>query len=334
MKNTERIIPTVWISERAGFDNLIEAFINKGIKEIRINCTRHSINEYKKEIYKFQEKNGANLDLLIDVPIPKKKVRIFYDWNGNEKKLLNNKVYRILRKEDPNKQAQDIFVDDDDYYALQKIPSKSELTIGENCAKVKIESTSVDEIYVRCVTGGTVAYGKYITSPEMRFANCSENIVKSYIDLANSTSCKSVALSFVENAEEINWIRNMLKGNTKIISKIETIEGVKNINEIINASDGIMIARGDLLINVGYELFAKSCNDIVMACEKCKKKYYFATGIFESYSIDRKIPSRSELCELFNIFKYTSASVILEYNKCKTSSQAIDVLDIIEGVIV
>lgn len=333
MKKIERIIPTVWISERPGFDELIDAFIREGIKKIRVNCTRHSIDEYKKAIKGFQEGKGASFNLLIDVPIPKKKVRIFYDWQGCEKKLLKNEMYHIIRRSDTRKQPQDIYVDDDDYCALQKIPKGSVLTIGENCAKVKMESTSVDDIYVKGVSEGAVAYGKYITSPEMRYADCNEIIVKEYIDLVNSITCHSIALSFVENAEEVNRIRDMLNGNTKIISKIETTEGVKNISEIISVSDEIMVARGDLLINTGYELFAKSCHDIVVACEKYNKQYYFATGIFESYSTDKRTPSRSELCELFSMLKYTNSGVVLEYNKCKTSEQAIEVLDIIRGMV-
>lgn len=334
MNRIERIIPTVWINNQPEFDELVNVFLERGVKKIRVNCTRHSIAEYKKVISDFQKGKGDLFELIIDIPIPKKKVRIFYDWQGSEMKILKNKTYRITKSSNERKHQQDIYVEDNEYSALENIPKGRILTIGENCAAVRVENKAKEAINVKGVCEGNIPYGKYITAPEMRYAECSEEVAKGYISLVNSISCYAVALSFVESAKEVNKVRDMLGGNTRIISKIETMNGVNNINEIIKASDEVMIARGDLLINVGYNFFAKSCHDIAITCEKYKKKYYFATGIFESYSSEGKRPSRSELCELYSMLKYTNSDVILEYNKCRLPKQAVEVLDIIREVVV
>lgn len=329
----ERIVPTVWINEQPGLNELMDVFKAQGVKKLRINCTRHSANGYIKEILDFQKKWGNVFELILDMPIPKRKVRVFYEWKGQEVEILQGVVYSILKKDVLRKKCEGMYMEENDFNQMAHIPQGSILSIGENHAMVRLESKTDNEIFVKGICRGTVPFGKYITSSEMKFFECSENEIEEYVKVVENISCYGVALSFIENAEDVKRMRRVMNKDTRIIAKIETLEGVENLNEIIEVSDEIIIARGDLFINAGYEFFAKSCTFISTACEMKEKKYYVATGILESFRIDNMRPSRSEICEVYNIFKNTSADIVLEYSKCKTELQAVEVLNILSMIV-
>jgi len=112
-----------------------------------------------------------------------------------------------------------------------------------------------------------------------------------------------IAMSFVRNKENIAELREILKENNasqmKIISKIENEEGIENISEIIDASDGIMVARGDLGIEVPIEKLPMYQSNIVKETLKAGKFTIIATHMLESM-IDNPFPTRAEVSDIYN----------------------------------
>lgn len=332
MNNSERIVPTVWISNWQEVNTLMPIFREQGIKRLRVNCTRHSADGYIKEIEDFQKIWGEAFELILDVPIPRRKVRVFYEWNGHAIEILPSVIYPISRENEQNKRNGGMYVGESDFEKIINIPKGTILTVGEDHATVMVEENNESEILVKGLRKGTVPYGKYITSHEMKFIECNEEFMKEYLEVIETVPCYGVALSFIETAEDVKRIQRMLDEKLRVIAKIETLRGVENLDEIIKVSDEVMIARGDLFINTGYEHFASSCEAISDTCERNKKRYYFATGILESFGADNFKPSRSEICEVYNILKYTNADIILEHSKCRTKRQALEVLGIINRI--
>lgn len=108
-----------------------------------------------------------------------------------------------------------------------------------------------------------------------------------------------LALSFIRNADEVEQVRSMLKemGSTsKIISKIETQKSVKNIKEIIDVSDGIMVARGDLGADLPFEKLPVVQDEIVCRCKDAGKPVIIATHMLESMK-DHPVPTRAEVTD-------------------------------------
>ena len=328
MNNIERIVPTVWIGNEKEVVELMEIFSKEGV-----NCTRHAAEGYIKEIQAFYKIWGNTFDLILDMPIPKKKIRVFYEWKGQELKVAPDAIYSISKKNGLMRQHTDMYVENNNFDKLFSLPIGTVLTVGENHAVVRLEDKTEDEIFVKAMGKGIVPYGKYITAPGMKFIECEEEVIDEYVRVTEAVPCYGVALSFVESAEEVEMIRRKLGTGIRLIAKIETLKGVENIDKIMNVSDEIMIARGDLLINTGYELFARACNMLSASCEKAKKKYYIATGILESFRIENMKPSRSELCEIYNLFQYTNADMVIEHNKCRTKLQVVELLNIINKVL-
>ena len=207
MNIIERIVPTVWINNQSGINGLMNVFHSQGIKKLRVNCTRHSANGYINEILDFQKIWGNAFELILDMPIPKRKVRVFYEWKGREIQILEDVVYSISKRDPLKKRCEGMYMEENDFNEMANISIGSILSIGENHAMVRLEKKTNNEIFVKGICRGTVPFGKYITSSEMKFTECSENDKREYIKVIEEVSCYGVALSFIENAEDVKQIR-------------------------------------------------------------------------------------------------------------------------------
>ncbi|MDP6562111.1 MAG: pyruvate kinase [Candidatus Peribacteraceae bacterium] len=108
-----------------------------------------------------------------------------------------------------------------------------------------------------------------------------------------------LALSFIRNADEVKEVRLMLAevgSSSKIISKIETQKGVANIKEIIDVSDAIMVARGDLGADLPFEKLPAVQDEIVCRCKDAGKPVIIATHMLESMK-EHPVPTRAEVTD-------------------------------------
>ncbi len=124
-----------------------------------------------------------------------------------------------------------------------------------------------------------------------------------------------VAFSFVKKASEVQELRDILnkaKSRAMIMSKIETPEAIENIDEIIEASDAIMIGRGDLAVEVGYEAVPGYQKMIIEKCNHAGKPVITATQMLESM-IKNPVPTRAEISDIANaIYDGTDAIMLSE----------------------
>lgn len=122
-----------------------------------------------------------------------------------------------------------------------------------------------------------------------------------------------VALSFIRNASEVEEVRALLtkkKSSMQIITKIETQKAVKNLSEIIDASDGVMVARGDLGAEVPYEHLPVIQDDIVYRCRDTGKPVIVATHMLESMT-EHPIPTRAEVTDVAHAAtEFTDATML------------------------
>lgn len=123
-----------------------------------------------------------------------------------------------------------------------------------------------------------------------------------------------IAASFVRSKEDVKSLRNYLDyiggKNIKIISKIENIEGVDNFDEILNSSDGIMVARGDMGVEVEYERLPGLQKKFIRKCYQAGKVVITATQMLESM-IHSLTPTRAEITDVANaVFDGTSAIML------------------------
>ena len=136
---------------------------------------------------------------------------------------------------------------------------------------------------------------------------------KQNILLAIELDIDFIAHSFVRNAADIKEVQDILDehgSNIKIISKIENQEGVDNIDEIIDASYGIMIARGDLGIEVPIERIPGIQRNIIRKCVACRKPVIVATQMLHTM-INNPRPTRAEVTDIANAIYYRTDALML-----------------------
>jgi pyruvate kinase len=150
------------------------------------------------------------------------------------------------------------------------------------------------------IVGGTLREHKGVNIPKakLKFEGITEKDRKAIL-FSVQNKLDFLAQSFVRNKNDVLSIRKLIRGKTKIIAKIENREGIKNIDEIIEVSDGIMIARGDMGISVPIYEIPLIQKDIIKKCRKAGKFVITATQMLESMT-ENKIPTRAEVTDVAN----------------------------------
>ena len=155
----------------------------------------------------------------------------------------------------------------------------------------------------RVIDGGTMKSKRHVNLPGVK-VNLPSITDKDKVDIEFGVrnEVDYIALSFVREAQDVSELRELLgtEGNgIKIISKIEDQEGVRNVEEIVEASDAVMVARGDLGIEISIEELPDVQRVIVGKCQEKGKRVIVATHLLES-TIDNPIPTRAEVTDVSN----------------------------------
>ncbi len=168
----------------------------------------------------------------------------------------------------------------------QEVSAGNMILLADGLLSLEVVSTSAKEIHTKVVHGGEVSNRKRVACPgvELNLPFLSEQDKKDIL-FAVEHNMDYVAASFVQKADDVIAIRKVLEAagsNIGIISKIENEAGVKHIDEIINVSDGVMVARGDLGVEIPSEVVPLVQKDIISRCNKAGKPVITATQMLES----------------------------------------------------
>ncbi|MBO5349407.1 MAG: pyruvate kinase [Clostridia bacterium] len=189
------------------------------------------------------------------------------------------------------------------------------ILIDDGKIELEVEKIEGKDIVCKVMNGGNLGNRKSINVPG-RHINLPALKEKDIRDLISG--CKYdfdyIAASFIRCADDIIQIRKLLKENggekIKIISKIESQEGVDNIDEIIEVSDGIMVARGDMGVELPMEEVPLVQKSIIKKCNKAGKIVITATQMLESMTENPR-PTRAEVSDVANaIFDLTGAIML------------------------
>lgn len=185
----------------------------------------------------------------------------------------------------------------------QEVKVGSVIMVHDGKRKFKVESVTENAVITRVIAGGNIRsnggvniIGANLTIPVLteRDMNDIEFGVTAGVDL--------FAVSFVQKADDVLGLKNILAergSNAGVIAKIETPEAVDAIDGIIDASDGIMVARGDLAIEIGHEYVPKAQKMIIKKCNEKQKFVIVATDMMDSMK-SSPTPTRAEVSDVAN----------------------------------
>jgi len=197
----------------------------------------------------------------------------------------------------------------------QDVKAGELILIDDGKLAVKVESTNgVDEVYAVVEHGGILKSKKGVNLPNTQISLPSlTEKDRADLDYILTQDVEWIALSFVRCADDITELRKLIKAagkDIKIIAKIEKPEAIDDIDAIVNETDAIMVARGDLGIEVPYQDVPLLQKMMVKKCLKASKPIIVATQMMESM-IDGITPSRAEVNDVANAVMDGADAVML-----------------------
>ncbi|MGD9364009.1 MAG: pyruvate kinase [Desulfobacterales bacterium] len=280
----------------------IERLIRTGIDLVRINFSHGSLADQKRRVNTVREcaaELGREVGILGDLQGPKIRIARFQTGGINLKEGQSFILDSGLAGCDGSQERVGI-----DYKQLPADVKKGDCLLLDD-GRIELQVDRVDNIKIDCTVkiGGDLSDNKGIN---LKGGGLSANALTAKdcqdLEAAVCMMVDYVAVSFVRNAADVHEARQLLKnfsGTAGIIAKIERSEAVEAIDEIIQASDGIMVARGDLGVEIGDAEVPAIQKQIIESARALDKPVITATQMMESM-IHSPVPTRAEVSDVAN----------------------------------
>ncbi|MFA5830858.1 MAG: pyruvate kinase [Candidatus Paceibacterota bacterium] len=278
----------------------LEEMMLAGMDVARLNFSHGTYEEYEKVIFSIRElskKLNKTMAIIQDLSGPKIRLGEFADG----KIVLKQGAPFTLTTEEYQGDENKVFIN---YPRLPSMVSAGTVIMLDD-GKRKLEVVSTDEknIYCTIKEGGEIIgrRGVNIIGRHLKFECLTEKDIRD-IDFGVEKGVDFVALSFVQTAEDVRKLRDILESkhsHAAIISKIETDDALHNIEEIISVSDAIMVARGDLAVEISAEEVPLIQKTIIKKAIDAGKPVITATHMLDSM-VSSSVATRAEVNDVAN----------------------------------
>jgi pyruvate kinase len=255
-----------------------------GMNGARINTAYGTLDQYRGIINNLRK--VADIPIIIDVKGPEIRLKTkgnrtvkkgdVIELGKNGKTSFNNDVYEDLNVGD-------------------------NVLIDNGRLRTRVVKKQKGVLKLLAITNGEIDDGKGVNIPNKKLAvpTLSSNDLE-IVGLAKENDVEFIALSFTRSAQDVNNLKNRASGfKGAIIAKIENSEGVEKFDEILEAADGIMVARGDLGVEIEPEKVPLVQKSIIKKCNQRGKTVVTATEMLESMTY-QPIPTRAEVSDVAN----------------------------------
>ena len=279
---------------------VIEGLIEHGMNAARFNFSHGDHADHKKRIDAVKaaaKASGKVIALVLDTKGPEMRLGEFKDGavqmiEGEKFTLVNEDILGDKNQATVNHKL---------LYSEVKVGDK--LLLNDGLVELKIDAIEGKDIHTTILNSGKMSSRKRVAAPgvSLGLPAVSEQDAKDIL-FGIENNMDFVAASFIQRASDVEEIRELIVkngGHMEIISKIENLEGVKNIDEIIAVSDGIMVARGDLGVEIPAEDVPIIQKDIIKKCNAVGKPVVVATQMLESMTVNPR-PTRAEVSDVGN----------------------------------
>ena len=311
-KNRKRTKIVATLGPACSTKEIIEEMMEAGVNVFRVNFSHAEYDDVAKKIKIIREINkrrSFNVAILVDLQGPKLRVGVM----GEKVKLKEGDLFTFTTDKcegDSNKA----------YMTYQNFPK--DVKAGEHIlvddGKLLFEvisSNGKNEVKTSVLRGGKLKSKKGVNLPNTQISlpALTEKDIKDAL-FAIKMEVDWLALSFVRNVEDLIKLKELIKENSSynipIIAKIEKPEAIENINEIMPYCDGIMVARGDLGVEVPMEQVPLIQKRLVAIAKKSHKPVIIATQMMETM-ISSEVPTRAEVNDVANSIMDGADAVML-----------------------
>ena len=291
---------------------ILEKMINEGVDVFRINCSHDTHEEHLKTITYIKELNeelGSHVAILGDLQGPKLRVGMM---ENDKVQLEDGQEFSFVTRPCTG-------TSEKAYLSYERLPA--DVSMGERIlvddGKLIFEvngTNGTDTVKTKVIAGGVLSSKKGVNLPHTKISQPSlteKDIKDAKFVLDHHVDW--IALSFVRKEKDILDLRKIIDAHpseARIIAKIEKPEALEEIDAIISVSDAVMVARGDLGVEVDFQKVPLIQKDIIKRCLRKSKPVIVATQMMESM-ITNPTPTRAEANDVANAVLEGADSVML-----------------------
>jgi len=327
--NTKIIIT---IGPKSEAPEILSGLLKSGVDIVRMNFSHATYEQYKrvkKTIDEFNKGSERKVSIMLDLQGPRIRVGVMPE-NGIF--MQEGEVYKFSYSLSPYKKGGIIPIDNKDL--CSDIKKNDPLFLCNGAIELLVTEVKNKVITARVLNGGILSSKKGINVPytNMKRGGLTPKDIKD-VKFGLKAGMDYVALSFVQTANDIARLRKLLgkKSKVKIISKIERGIALTNIDKIINASDVIMVARGDLGIEIPIEELPIIQKNLVRHAHWHNKPVIIATQVMTSM-IKNPHPTRAEISDIANAV-FDGADMVMLSDETTVGDYAQEAVKILHKVL-
>ncbi|TCS79322.1 pyruvate kinase [Pectinatus cerevisiiphilus] len=290
---------------------ILEDMIKNGMNVARFNFSHGDYAEHDKRINLVKQtarKLGKTISLVLDTKGPEMRLG---EFAGGKVFLKKGNKFTITNDDKIGDETH-VSVNHKNLYT--EVKPGNILLLSDGLVALRVDEISGNNIVTTILNDGPMSTRKRVAAPgvSLGLPAVSEQD-KNDIIFGIKHDMDFVAASFIQRADDVEEIRSLIEennGHMEIIPKIECAEGVKNIDSIIAAANGIMVARGDLGVEIPAEDVPLIQKEIIKKCNKVGKPVIVATQMLETMTTNPR-PTRAEASDVANaIFDGTDAIML------------------------
>lgn len=308
----------------------IQALFDAGADVFRLNFSHGTHEDHKRRldlIRKVERQSGRPIGVLLDLQGPKLRIGTFPDGPVN---LVEGKAFRLdLDAKTPGSAMRVALPHPEIFAALE---AGIDLLLDDGRLRLRVEKYGRDFAETRVVNGGQLSDRKGVNVPGVVLP-LSAMTAKDRADLAYGLTLGIdwVALSFVQRAEDITEARAIIGGRAGIVAKLEKPAAIASLDAIVAETDAVMVARGDLGVEMPAEQVPSIQKRIIRACRRAGKPVIVATQMLESM-VTAPVPTRAEASDVATAI-YEGADAVMLSAESASGRYPIEAVKMMSSII-
>ncbi len=305
----------------------------KNMDVARFNFSHGDHNEHLQRLAllkKARQESGRPIAALLDTKGPEIRTGVLED---HKKVALAEGMHITLTTEECVGNAERVYIN---YAGLNEdVQPGNTILIDDGLIGLTVDEVNGTEIHCTVVNGGELGERKGVNVPNVpiRLPSLTDKDIED-IKFGIEVGYDFVAASFIRNADAIREIRQIIEdagSHMKIIAKIESQEGLDNLDEIIKESDGIMVARGDLGVEVEAKMLPQLQKEIIRKCNYQGKLVITATQMLDSM-IRNPRPTRAEVTDVANAV-YNGTDAVMLSGETANGKYPVEALEMMASIV-
>jgi pyruvate kinase len=296
MKRNRKVKILATLGPASGEEEMIQKLHEAGADLFRINMSHASHDMMRtliKRIRTVEQRCGRPIGILADLQGPKLRVGKFADGKVD---LVPGQTFTLDNKDEPGDNTR-VFLPHPEI--LEAVQPGHRLLIDDGKLHLRADKTDGKSIVCTVIAGTKISDRKGVSLPDtlLGVGALTEKDRADLDAVLETDEVDWVALSFIQRPEDLSEVRKVSRGRVGLMSKIEKPQAIERIDEIIELSDALMVARGDLGVEMPLEAVPGLQKQLIRACRRAGKPVVVATQMLESM-ISAPVPTRAEVSDV------------------------------------